>query len=1059
MAAEIIMSPMKEKAGHSPTPPLPTKLARPQLYRAYPRQRLLKRLDELLARSAVWIDAGPGSGKTVLASTYVETCKAPHLWYHADKRDRYPATLFHYLRRGAMSLAPATAPSLPFLAPGYHTGLDAFAQNFFERFFALFAPGSLLVFDNCQDMGEDSVGMRLLAVGLEQAPRSVRCLLTARHPPGVAFAHLLASESLHTIGDAALAFDAKEARAVARQHFGRRLAAATIGELHRRTGGWPAGFTLMLEQTGVRGAVPAASTSRVFDYFSAEMLGGIDPGTLDILLQSAWLARMPKELLARQCEDVEAAEKIAALCRRNYFISAIGGDAPVYKFQPLFRDCLLQRARAQWPAARLDAVRRRAARLMIADGQGADALDLLHEIGDWRGAADLLENMAPEWFSEGRTQLLEATLQSLPQTEITARPRLLYWCAACRLPFDPAKARELYATALDGFEAADDERGCFFAWAGVIDTFVYEWGDFTALDRWIERFWHLRRRYPRFSDAEAETRAVTGIFTALSYRQPHHPDLPAWTREIHRLIEGNPRLRPLMGSRLVPYYLWWTGDLTRAASLRELLEPQARRGATEPLIAVAWHAIHAMELWMTSATQECVATAERGLELARRHGIHVWDSVLLTQAAWGAMTAGDLANADKIMSRMNRIVDPARALGLCIYHFQAFVMALHRGNAAAMREHAGAALQLARGAGVPWVQGIVLPAVARALELHGDREGADSALAEAELLAEKSRSATISYGVLLARTELARGRGNQHQALASLRAFMALCREHDFTNSPWWRSEVMAGLCVLAFEHQIETGFVRHLVRLRKLVPREPPLHLANWPWALEIITFGHFEVLLDGIPLRFDGKSQKRPLALLKVLVAMGGHDVTEGHVADALWPDADGDDAQQALATTLHRLRRLVGAEAVQRREGLLNLDPARCRVDVWSYEEHLARTEGALRCGDAEGANAALQSALELHRGPFLPGDEAAPWTSPLRERLHHRLLLCLIATVDALYAHGDECGAIACCERGLASGELAGEYRPSLATLPSGLRSLLERSGAHTATPWHRGAARR
>jgi hypothetical protein len=958
-----------------------------------------------------------------------------------------------------VSLAPEPAQTLPALAPEYRAGLEAFAQNFFERFFALFAPGSLLVFDNCQDLGEDSVSMHLLAAGLEQAPRSVRCLLTARHPPGPAFAHLLASESLHTMGDAALAFDAAEARAVARQHFGRRLAAATIGELHRRTGGWAAGFTLLLERTGAGGAISATSTSRVFDYFSAEVLRDIDPGTLDILLQSAWLARMPKALLSRQCDDAEAAEKIAALCRRNYFISEIGGSAPVYKYQTLFRDCLLQRARTQWPAARLDAVRRRAAQLMIADGQGVDAFDLLHEIGDWPGAAKLLETLAPEWFAEGRTQLLEATLQALPQGEITARPWLVYWWAACRLPFVPAKARELFAAALDGFEAADDARGCFFAWAGVIDTFVYAWGDFTPLDRWIERFGHLHRRYPRFPDAEAEARAVTGIFTALSYRQPQHPDLPGWTRDTHRLIEDNPRLRLLIGSRLVPYYLWWTGELTRAASLRELLEPQIRRGATEPLTAVAWHAIHAMELWMTSATHECVATAERGLELARRNVIHVWDSVLLAQAAWGAMTAGDLANADKIMSRMNRIVDPARALDMCHYHFQAFVMALHRGHAAAMHEHAGAALQFASNAGVPWARGIVLPAVARALELRGDNEGADSALAEAAALAEASRSATISYGVLLARIELARARGNQHQALASLRAFMALSREHDFTNSPWWRSEAMADLCVLALEHQIEIGFVRHLVRLRQLVPREPPLHLAAWPWPLEIVTFGRFEVLLDGSPLHFDGKSQKRPLALLKVLVAMGGHDVTEDHIADALWPDAEGDAAQQALATTLHRLRRLIGAEAVQRREGLLNLHPARCRVDVWSCERYLEQTEAALRLGDAEGASAALQSALELHRGPFLPGDETAPWTAPLRERLHRRLLYCLVATVGALYAHGDEFGAIACCERGLASEDLAGEYRPSLATLPPELRSLLEGAGGRTATPGHRDAARR
>jgi hypothetical protein len=80
-------------------------------------------------------------------------------------------------------------------------------------------------------------------------------------------------------------------------------------------------------------------------------------------------------------------------------------------------------------------------------------------------------------------------------------------------------------------------------------------------------------------------------------------------------------------------------------------------------------------------------------------------------------------------------------------------------------------------------------------------------------------------------------------------------------------------------------------------------------------------------------------------------------------------------------------------------------------------------------------------------------------PLRERLRHRLLLCLVATIGALYAHGDEFGAIACCERGLVSEELTEEYRSSLATLPPELRSLLEGPGGRTAPPRHRDAARR
>ena len=1005
---------------------LPLKLARPRLPHAYRRQRLQQRLRETLAHSAAWVVGAPGSGKTVLASTYVEASRRPCIWYQLDSRDRYPATLFHYLRLAVQAVAPQRATQLPYLTPEYLAGLDAYARSFFERFFELIQPESILVFDNCQVLPNDSITATLLAAGLEQAPNSISVILTSRSPPGIAFARLRACESIGIIDDSALMLDVTEARAIALKRFGKRLTPASVDKLHRQVRGWAAGFTLLLEQAGAQSpaspVVAADASEPLFDYFSAEVLSGVAPETLETLLQSAWLPRMPAALLAPQCEDPKAAARIAELCRLNYFTSRNVGARPAYEYHPLFRDCLLRRARECWSPKRLDAVRHRAARLLIEDHQSEDALELLVELGDWAQVATLLAAQAPTWLAEGRTRLIESALEAMPGSEIEARPGLLYWQAICRLPFDQPMARALFSAALEGFESGDDARGCFCAWSGVVDSFVYEWGNFTALDCWIERFERLRERYPCFPDAEAEARAVIGIFTALSYRQPQHPDLPDWTRRMHRLIEQNESLRLLAGSRLVPYYVWWSGDLARAASITALLQPRAKHIDAAPLIGVVWCAIRAMELWMRSDTQGCVTMAERGLELAERSGTHMWDFMLLAQATWGQVTAGDLAATDELLARMSAVLQPARLLDACHYHYQVFTAAMHRGDVATMHEHAETALQLARRAGVPWAQGTVLPALARALELRGETAAADAAVAEARDLAAASHSGTIAYAALLAQTEFARTRGHRRKMLSTLREFMAVCRVHDFTTSSLWNSSTMAELCVIALEHDIETEFVQRLIRLRRLAPEHPPVHLSNWPWPLRITTLGHFEVRKDDIPLRFEGKSQKRPLALLKAIVALGRREVPEVRLADALWPEAEGDAAQQALATTLHRLRRLIGVEAVQRQGGLIGLDPTRCRVDLWACERHLDGVENALP-DDAQLALAALKPALTLYRGPFLHGDEEAPWALPARERIRNRLLRAVTATADALHANGDNCAAIVCYEHALALDELA------------------------------------
>ena len=91
--------------------------------------------------------------------------------------------------------------------------------------------------------------------------------------------------------------------------------------------------------------------------------------------------------------------------------------------------------------------------------------------------------------------------------------------------------------------------------------------------------------------------------------------------------------------------------------------------------------------------------------------------------------------------------------------------------------------------------------------------------------------------------------------------------------------------------------------------PDNPPLHLEKWPCALKIYTLGRFVVLKNGQPIRFSRKAQQKPLSMLKALIAFGGREVRKDQIADALWPEADGDMVEQSFATTLHRLRKVIG------------------------------------------------------------------------------------------------------------------------------------------------------
>ena len=70
----------------------------------------------------------------------------------------------------------------------------------------------------------------------------------------------------------------------------------------------------------------------------------------------------------------------------------------------------------------------------------------------------------------------------------------------------------------------------------------------------------------------------------------------------------------------------------------------------------------------------------------------------------------------------------------------------------------------------------------------------------------------------------------------------------------------------------------------------------------LRVYTLGRFQVCLQDKPLQFAVRSHRKPLELLKVLIALGGEQVAEEPLCDALWPDTEGDHAHSTLASTLH-------------------------------------------------------------------------------------------------------------------------------------------------------------
>lgn len=193
--------------------------------------------------------------------------------------------------------------------------------------------------------------------------------------------------------------------------------------------------------------------------------------------------------------------------------------------------------------------------------------------------------------------------------------------------------------------------------------------------------------------------------------------------------------------------------------------------------------------------------------------------------------------------------------------------------------------------------------------------------------------------------------------------------------------------------------------------------------YPVRIHSLGRFSVQLDRQALTSSPKARhQRPLALLQVLIAFGGRGVHAELLSQALWPDADGDKAQNAFDVTLHRLRQLFHLKdlfLVHDRRLTLNSELA--WVDVWAFERAVNHAERLLNRLDEPGVVKELarceERLLSLYQGAFLEREATQSWTLSLRERLRSKLLRHIIETGRAWEANSEWDRAIRYYHKGL------------------------------------------
>lgn len=1018
----------------------PAKVTPPEITGYFPRKRLFRLLDDARKRPVVWISAPPGSGKTTLASSYLDVRKLPRLWYQVDERDADVATFFYYMGLAAQRAVPRKRKPMPLLTPEYLPGLPVFTSRFFDELFARLPTPSVVVFDNYQEIPPESMLHDVIRDAAACLPPKVNFLMVSRSAPPPAFARMSANRKSSVIGWEEMRLTGEETRGIARLHTRRPFRGEEVRRLEESADGWVAGLVLMLEKAVGEGVVPDRKGIRtpeeIVDYFGGEVFGQIDPDTRSFLLASSFLPRMTAGMAQRLTGYAHAGEILSALCRNNWFTQAHGHGDPAYQYHSLFREFLLSHARTALPSEEIRRLQRSAAELLAEHGQAEDGALLLRESGDWDGLARIALSLAPSLAGQGRYRTLEEWLRALPENTLDDVPWTRYWMGVCRMPFDQEESVSHFESAFHAFRKRSDPAGMFLAWAGVVDSIVYWHRDLSRLDPWIDIIDRLVTEWGGLPPGVIEAHVTGAMMKALAFRQSSCPAAAAeaWAGRCASVArtsdDANVKVEALLGLSLFRIY---SGDFAGAGWGIGVLTSLLKHRDVSPLAILRASQVRALHANLTSRYDLSLEIVSDGLRLADSSGIHLLDFWLSGEGVLASLHLGEAATANRFLGTMAARLDEAVPWETSFYHFLAGWESLHRGDLAQASFHADMSLEPRGGIGNPVIQALDCLLGAHVFEEAGDRPRAGELLEEAHRLGIENRMDFFVFVCLLTKGFFFLRGGDGSSAEEALREGMRIGREKGYSGVYLWRPEFLATVAVKALEAGIEVEYVRELIRKNRLVPDPSALDLEQWPWPVKVYTLGRFSLVVDGKVLPFARKTRQKPLLLLKGLIALGGREIPEDQLTEVLWPDADGDLAHQSLAKTLQRLREMLGDDrAVLLRDGCLTLNNRHCWVDVWEFERTLGRADAAGKPGAhaRNGGEVArlAERAIALYRGTFLSGETFCSGIVTHRERLRSKFL----RTVVRAGRHWEQAGewekAIVCNQKGLEVDPLSEEmYR--------------------------------
>jgi LuxR family maltose regulon positive regulatory protein len=978
------------------------------------RPRLVEFLVQHVDRKVLLVCAPAGYGKTTLLVDFANQTGRPICWYTLTPADSDPQVFLEYLVFSVRRRFPAFGErTLRYLRTAGTKDLEAVVGLFVSELHEVTEEQFLIVLDDVHNVDSQPAIQALLNLLISGLPANCCFVLASRVVPRVRLSRLVANREAAGLGASDLRFTAAEIQQLFSRHYKLLIPAALAEELAREAEGWIAGIILTshsLWQGLFKGMIEAKrSGGPVFDYLATEVFDHQDPDLQSFLLGSSVLPRLNPENCSQLLGRDDTAEVLRLLDESNLFLFRLEGEADWYRYHPIFQEFLQTRLRHDDPSRFAD-LHHRAGKRAEADGDIDAAIEHYLQAGDAERAAGLLERVAVATIDAGRIRTLLRWCDRLPAALAEGRPQIQI--ARARAAFDLGEFTLMQA-ALDAAwtvaSAANDQK--MIASAQI----------------WRSAYLRLQGHY---QDAAATCREGLAIAEAIAddellahgYRQLGITlAVGGSSTEAIPALERAVAAYAATGDRYNQGVVWHTlgmswkrlGDVLRARTALGEAVGHWRAIANEGMLAgtlIVLGNLH-YDLGQLDEALRQLGEAQRA---ARESGYLRLDGYATESMADVQRDRGKFDEAQSAYEQGMTIGERVSDRHLQIISLEGLARAqLYANDLNLAQATVARARHLAGESDSPYERGLCE-------DTHGVLCLETGRLAEALAAAEQACEWLSAGG---AARDLARAR--LHLALVCLRSGQTDRAVETAVSAlnllPGGADESLLAVegrllaeVFAAVGPQGPVWLADVLARFGPLQALPPvPESVATLPVGgahlVRCYTLGRMDLEVDGRPLAASEWVTQKARELWFFLLAEG--PAAREHVVDVLWPDAEAGKGAQVFHTTVHRLRRTLFANCVERQGDLWNIAGS---VQVWSDDQEFERLAQAVSRGGDDPANedrwTAAAQAVSLYRGPYLPSLDTE-WAGARRRRLQSgylRLLRDLIDHARALGQHDEVVG---------------------------------------------------